>query len=153
MGFNIRSMVRSFGILNNKGVVNVCNETGEKLIQTAQKQCGNINIANVEKSLKETFPAAKNMIISDSYDTFESFMKNMGNYDDEAISMLYNNSLSFVIANAKTKQTLLSLRLKGMEDAVAVNTAVHELEHALLRTNSASSFSGKLQRMFIAEKR
>lgn len=119
-----------------KEIVRTCKEIGKELGRDC-KSSDSIDLKKFRQLLSKAVGEknADKIIISDNFETFKKYTKELG-LDDNTSEMYFMSSKSAVLMNPKDNTILLSLRTSGAETAEALNIATHELEHVLFRSLS-----------------
>lgn len=116
----------------NKEVVKTSQKIGVLLAEET-KRGSSFTPKRIEELLTDSIgkKRANKIVISDTYEDLERYMRALGVTDEAMMRDYYMSSASSVLTNPKDKSVLLSLRVKDYRPEEVLNLASHELEHAL----------------------
>lgn len=135
-----RMIYKATGIMSKKGIMKNCEKIGCTLADEIKAGGGKVDPKRVHELLSKTVgkKKASKITIADDLDTFKTFAKEHLKMSDEVANIIFLHSKSAVIPG-KNGKVLLSLRLKNMNEAQALNTTSHELEHVFYNTVSSDN--------------
>ena len=136
------------GVMTKKGIMKNCEKIGCTLADEIQQTNGKVEISRVSKLLEQTIgkKKASKIIISDDFQSFNTFAKENLKMTEESIQNSFEHSKSTVVPPGKNGKTLLSLRINDATPTDALNTLSHELEHVLY--NNVSSYA-KIRNIYL----
>lgn len=135
-----RLIYKATGVMSKKGIVKNCEKIGKTLAGEIKTNGGNVEVKRVSELLEQTIGKKKSakITIAEDLDTFKAFAREHLSLSDEVAETHFRYSKSAVIPG-KNGKVLLSLRLKNMNEAQALNTTSHELEHVFYNTVSSDN--------------
>lgn len=139
-----RLFYRATDLMPRKEIVRTCKNIGKDLAQEL-KSGETVNPARVQELVAKRIGKknAAKIEISDNFNIFQRYAEDLG-IPKDLTKTYFEGSKSTVLPNPKTSKTLLSLRTSSMRTSEAVNTATHELEHALFKQFSPRANLEKL---------
>lgn len=137
-----RLFFKATGLMPRKEIVRTCKNIGKDLAQEL-KSGETVNPARVQELVAKRIGKknAAKIEISDNFNIFQRYAEDLG-IPKDLTKTYFEGSKSTVLPNPL--KTLLSLRTSSMRTSEAVNTATHELEHALFKQFSPRANLEKL---------